>query len=190
MSGKQRWGTVTRRTFLNRLLHSCILGLGAGALALAFWDRKGPGRSEMGPSSALLPDFSIAGQAGKMAVVRSADRRKSVSAALTALGGLTTFVRPGERVLLKVNAAFATPPLLGATTHPDLVTRVVELCLQAGASRVTVADNPINDPASCMALSGIGPAARAAGARVILPGEALFEPYTLPEAFAPEAIDV
>lgn len=173
-------GSVTRRTFLNRLLRSCILGLGAGALGLAFWDRRGPGLSQEGAHGDLLPDYSIAGQAGKLSIVHGADRRQSVSAALAALGGMKSFINAGERVLLKVNAAFATPPLLGATTHPDLVTRVVELCLQAGAGRVDVVDNPINDPASCMALSGIGPAARSAGAHVILPMAERFESYTVP----------
>jgi len=173
-------GKVSRRTFLNRVLRSCALGLGAGALGLAFWDRKGPGPTQEERTSAVLPDHTVAAQAGKLAIVRGADRQKSVAAALSALGGMKAFVNPGERVLLKVNAAFATPPLLGATTHPDLVARVVELCLQAGAARVDVTDNPINDPASCMALTGIGPAARAAGAGVILPLAERFEAYTLP----------
>ena len=43
-------------------------------------------------------------------------------------------VKAGDRVILKVNAAFATPPILSATTHPDLVGEVVRLCIAAGAS--------------------------------------------------------
>jgi uncharacterized protein (DUF362 family) len=81
-----------------------------------------------------------------------------------------------------VNAAFATPPVIGATTHPEGVRRMVELCFQAGAGRVTVTDNPINDPASCFELSGIGSAARAAGGRVMLPVAEDFEPYSVPGA--------
>jgi uncharacterized protein (DUF362 family) len=103
-----------------------------------------------------------------------------VDLALKALGGMDAFVKPGERVLLKVNAAFATPPILGATTHPDLVTAVVRLCFSAGAGHVMVSDNPINDPASCFALSGIDPAARKAGAEVMLPLPRRFQPFTLP----------
>lgn len=85
-------------------------------------------------------------------------------------------------MLLKVNAAFAAPPSLGATSHPDLVSAAVEACLLAGAARVTVTDNPINDPAACFALTGIGAAARQAGARVVLPREAYFRPLTVKEA--------
>ena len=43
--------------------------------------------------------------------------------------------------------------------------------IEAGAAEVVVTDNPINDPASCFRLTGIGPAAEAAGGRVVLPGE-------------------
>ncbi|RJQ66651.1 MAG: DUF362 domain-containing protein [Desulfobacteraceae bacterium] len=95
---------------------------------------------------------------------------------------MARFVRPGERVLLKVNAAFAAPAMLGATTHPDLVRHVIRLCREAGAARVIVTDNPINDPASCFELSGIGPAARAEGVEVILPARDRFETYSVPGA--------
>jgi hypothetical protein len=115
--------------------------------------------------------------------IQGMDRAAAVRQAFAALGGMKAFVKPGERVLLKVNAAFASPPALGATSHPDLVAAVVRLCLDAGASRVTVTDNPINDPASCFALTGIDAAARRAGAEVVIPRESLFRRHTaLPAA--------
>jgi uncharacterized protein (DUF362 family) len=159
---------------------STLAAVGAGALGWIFWDPRGPAAQPLRAGQLVLPDFTIPGRPGKIAVVHGADRGQSVVLALQALGGMESFVRPGEKVLLKVNAAFATPPLLGATTHPHLVTRVVELCLQAGAYRVTVTDNPINDPSACFELTGIGPAARRAGAQVILPASGRFESYTLP----------
>ncbi|MFN2164674.1 MAG: DUF362 domain-containing protein [Anaerolineae bacterium] len=99
--------------------------------------------------------------------------------ALSAMGGMGRFVRSGDRVVVKVNAAFASPPAIGATTHPDLVTAVITECRAAGASDVVVTDNPINDPASCFRLTGIGPAAEAAGARVVLPAADQFANITL-----------
>ena len=83
-------------------------------------------------------------------------------------------------MLLKVNAAFATPPLLSATTNPQLVAEVARLCYKAGASSVVVTDNPINDPASCFSLTGIAEAARSQGAKVLLPRARLFRPTTVP----------
>ena len=53
--------------------------------------------------------------------------------------------------------------MLCATTNPQLVTELARLCYAAGAATVAVTDNPINDPASCFALTGIGQAARARG---------------------------
>jgi uncharacterized protein (DUF362 family) len=117
-----------------------------------------------------------------MSIAHGSDRIRSLQLALQALGGIEAFVRKGDRVLLKVNAAFASPPMLSATTHPDLVAELTRLCLKAGAAAVAVTDNPINDPASCFALTGIGQAGRNAGAEVILPEERFFKPLTVADA--------
>lgn len=169
-----------RREFLRRAMGSALAALGAGGLAAAFWDPVGPRIKSPKTGNLILPDFSIAAQAGKISVAHGSDRDQNVALAMDALGGMQNFVQAGDKVLIKVNAAFATPPTLGATTHPRLVARVIALCLQAGAGRVMVTDNPINDPASCFELSGIGPAARNAGAEVLLPAQDRFSAYTLP----------
>jgi uncharacterized protein (DUF362 family) len=115
-----------------------------------------------------------------MSIVTGKDRAKMLGRALKMLGGVEIFIRPGDRVLLKVNAAFASPPILSATTHPELVTEMARLCFKAGASSVIVTDNPINDPASCFSLTGISRAAHSAGATLVLPKKGFFEPTTLP----------
>ena len=114
-----------------------------------------------------------------MAIVTGPNRGATVRRALEAMGGIQRFIKPGDRVLLKVNAAFATPAMLGATTHPELAAEIVRLCLGAGAGSVLVTDNPINDPESCFTLSGIAPAVRAAGGDVVLPRATHFAPGTL-----------
>lgn len=169
-----------RRRFLRRLMGSALMAAGAGALGVGFWDRRGPGGPAAVGRSLSLPDFSVAAGSKALAVAHGADRALNLKRVVQALGGMAAFVKPGERVLLKVNAAFASPPLLGATTHPDVVSAAVRLCREAGAGQVMVTDNPINDPASCFALTGIGPAAVAAGAEVILPKPGRFHLYTLP----------
>jgi uncharacterized protein (DUF362 family) len=126
-----------------------------------------------------LPDFSIPAAGRKMSIARGTDRAQTLALALKVIGGIETFIQKGDRVLLKVNAAFASPPMLCATTNPQLVTELARLCYAAGAATVTVTDNPINDPASCFALTGIGQAARAVGAEVVLPDERLFRDVTL-----------
>ena len=116
----------------------------------------------------------------RMAVAAGRSRPAMLRGALAAMGGIERFIERGDRVMLKVNAAFATPAVLGATTHPELLAELVRLCRGAGAASVVVTDNPINAPESCFELSGIAPAVRAAGADLFVPGPGSFRPGTLP----------
>jgi uncharacterized protein (DUF362 family) len=169
-----------RRRFLIRLAQMGALALGAGALYRLSYDPAGPQTlSRRRQGIVRLPGWAIPDMPPAMAVAHGSDRQRAVEAAFEALGGISKFVGRGDRVLLKVNAAFATPADLGATTHPDLVAALVALCLKAGAREVMVADNPINDAESCFRLTGIGAAAERAGAHVYLPRPATFRPYTL-----------
>ena len=101
-----------------------------------------------------------------MAIIRGTDRKLMLGQGIKALGGMEAFIRKGDRVLIKVNAAFATPASLGATTHPEVLAAVAELCFRSGAAQVLVTDNPINNPDSCFEISGLAAAARATGASV------------------------
>jgi len=168
-----------RRQFIRRIWEAALTAAGAGALGLVFWDRRGPRNIDPQIRELTLPDYSSEDGTGKVCLVRGRDRVKAVHVALESLGGMQSFVRPGDKVLLKVNAAFATPPALGATTHPELVATVATLCRKAGAGKVMITDNPINDPAACFELAGIGPAARQAGAGVFLPSPDRFAAFTL-----------
>ena len=169
----------SRREFVRRMWRVALMAVGTGALGVAFWDPKGPTGKAPEKTQFRLPDYTVPGQTGKIAVARGASRSQNVSAVVKALGGMALFVRPGDKVLLKVNAAFAAPPLIGATTHPDVVHQVAVSCFDAGAQQVMVTDNPINDPASCFSLTGIETAARKVGARVMLPRPDRFEPFSL-----------
>ena len=169
----------TRRDFLRRSAQAGGGALLAGGLAAWRW-RAHPPPAEPPVATVMLPDFSLADGGPKLAIVRNvAERGTAVRQGLTALGGAERFIQRGDRVLLKVNAAFASPPLLGATTHPDLVVELARLCYDAGAAEVVVTDNPINDPESCFAWSGLGSAAQAGGARLALPRPSEFQPATL-----------
>jgi uncharacterized protein (DUF362 family) len=171
--------SLSRRAFLARSLKAGACLTVAGALAYATHNPAGPEPSAAEPPAATLPDFSAPGPRKMMSIARGSDRIRGLQLALQALGGIEAFVRRGDRVLLKVNAAFASPPLLSATTHPDLVSELTRLCFQAGAASVAVTDNPINDPASCFALTGIAQAGRRAGAEVILPEERFFQSLSI-----------
>lgn len=134
----------------------------------------------MDQKQVTLPDFSIPKRDGQIiSIIKGPDRTKTVAKAIELLGGIERFIKSGDRVVIKPNVAFATPAILGATANPQLVAEVAKLCYKAGAKKVYVTDNPINDPASCFAISGIGTAAASAGAEIIMPKDNLFKNTTV-----------
>lgn len=98
-----------------------------------------------------------------------------VKAALEAMGGVGAFIQKGDVVVVKPNVAFDKNPDLGATTQPDTIGAVVRLCLGAGARKVIVCDNPINNPESCFYKTRVGEAAERAGATLMMPKASMFE---------------
>ena len=106
-------------------------------------------------------------------VVGSGDDAASVTAAvITALGGMSAFIHPGDVVVVKPNIGWDRRPEQAANTNPDVVAEVVRHCVAAGAAKVIVTDITCNDPVRCFNRSGIAAAAREAGAEVLLPNEA------------------
>ena len=95
--------------------------------------------------------------------------------ALDAMGGVGALHQQGDVVVIKPNVAFDKNPDLAATTQPDTVAAVTKLCLGAGARKVIVADNPINNPESCFYKTKVGEAAVRAGAELMLPKDSYFE---------------
>jgi uncharacterized protein (DUF362 family) len=170
---------VNRREFVLRTAKAGASVVAACSLGYWLYEDTPPGPSQNGDELVTLPDFSIPGFRGKMSIVTGGDRIRTVNRALKAVGGIEAFIKRGDQVLLKVNAAFASPPILSATTNPELVGEVARLCYKAGASSVVVTDNPINDPASCFSLTGIAQAATSVGAHVLLPREYFFRVTTV-----------
>lgn len=65
----------------------------------------------------------------------------AVEAALSPLGGMAAFVSPGQRVLLKVNLLAKAAPERAVTTHPALVSALIDSVRSAGGAPV-VGDSP------------------------------------------------
>jgi uncharacterized protein (DUF362 family) len=76
-------------------------------------------------------------------------------AAVDALGGMTRFVKKGDKVVIKPNMSFARGPRSGSNTHPAVVAEVARMCVEAGASRIAVLDNVLQDPHDSLSLSKI-----------------------------------
>ena len=130
-------GKINRREFLAGTVKIAAAGMCAGISRNAFTEE--------------LPETTIAVASGKGA--------SAVRAAVEALGGMKKFVSPGAFVVLKPNIAFPNPPKWGTTTSPEVVRTVAELCLEAGAKRVFIVDNPLGGaPMKNVERSGIGEA--------------------------------
>ena len=172
---------LTRRQFMTRAVKAGVSIAAAGAAGFWFHDARGPGRSIEIETDIRLPVFSVPDLGPRISIIRGRSRADTLRLAVKSIGGIETFIKKGDRVLLKVNAAFASPQMLSATTHPQIVSGITRLCFDAGASLVIVTDNPINDPNSCFALSGIADAARSAGAQLFLPRDDAFKPLSIPD---------
>jgi len=66
------------------------------------------------------------------------------------LGGISSFVKPGDRVLLKPNLLSAHQPEQRVTTDPEVVRSVACLVLEAGG-RPFIGDSPSLEPFSRVA---------------------------------------
>jgi uncharacterized protein (DUF362 family) len=82
------------------------------------------------------------------------------------LGGISRFISPGNRVLIKPNVGWDRQPEQAANTSPALVGAVVDLCRKARASEVWVTDVSINDPYRSFARSGIEDAVQKSGGEI------------------------
>jgi uncharacterized protein (DUF362 family) len=85
--------------------------------------------------------------------------------AIDALGGMGRFVSKGDVVWVKPNIGWDRRPEQAATTNPDVVAAIVEMCFQAGSRKVFVSDNPCNEAQRTFPRSGIQQAAEKAGAQ-------------------------
>jgi uncharacterized protein (DUF362 family) len=138
--------------------------MSAAGAASAFLGGRGLGRlfaEEPAPAGGRSPDI---------VAVKGGDEVSRLDRALQEYGGMGAFVRNGQTVAIKPNIGWAQDPRVGATTNPELVKRLVEHCLEAGAKKVWVFDHSCDYGPSCYQASQIEAYAKAAGASVA-PGD-------------------
>ena len=95
-----------------------------------------------------------------VAYVTGQDPAASTRAAVELLGGMSTVVKPGDKVVIKPNMSFPHPPENGTNTHPLVVAAIAGMCKEAGAARVSVLDHPLSDAEKCIERSGIAEACK------------------------------
>jgi uncharacterized protein (DUF362 family) len=102
----------------------------------------------------FFPKSLFAAKTPDIAVVEG-DIEKAVRQSIAMLGGISRFVKEGDRVVIKPNMSFPVGPERASNTHPLVVKTVAALCKEAGAGRVLVPDNPLAPAERCLEASGI-----------------------------------
>jgi uncharacterized protein (DUF362 family) len=156
---------MKRRTFCR------LAAAGAGVAALA-------------PFGRLLAQAWAAPAPGTpvLAAVKG-DPGKAARRAVELVGGMGRFVRAGQRVVVKPNIGWDRTVEQAANTHPEVVTAVVRMCLEAGAGEVLVFDRTCNDQRLCYRRSGIEAAVEAIDdrrVRIFQPDERRYTKVTIP----------
>ena len=162
-------GNYTRRQFVQLL---AAAGLGTALASCGAEKVQGP-RPVVAPADGAL----------YLAAVRGAEPKAITQACLAALGGIEHFVHSGDDVIVKPNICVDYRTYeYGATTNPEVVAALVELCKGAGAKRVRVMDLPFGgSPESAYAVSGIAEAVRAVGGEMEVMNPAKFRETEIPE---------
>ena len=107
-----------------------------------------------------LPENLYAKEPAVLATAEGKDYAAITKNVIAAVGGIQTFVKKGDTVLVKPNMGWDRRPDFAATTHPVVIKTIVEECLRVGAKKVKVFDNPCNDMRRCYENSGIQAALR------------------------------
>ena len=154
---------ITRRESIHKLLKlSGTLAFG-GAVTWPHADQ--PGASAVPGDKKFIID--AIGQSPGYSI------KELTRSVFEAAGGMNRFVSNGDVVVIKPNISWARRPELAATTNPQVLKALVELCQDAGAKKIRIADNTIHDARQCFALSGAGMVAKNTGADLIYPRSSL-----------------
>lgn len=161
--------SLTRRTCIKTLLKMSGLAALSGAAKWPLF---------------TLPDVWAAG-AEKRFLIEGVGQTKDFSIkdltrkVFDAAGGITRFVSRGDVVAVKPNISWARHPRFAATTNPEVLTAVIELCQEAGAKKVQIADNTIHNARQCFAQTGAGKVAEETKADLIYPRSSLMREMNL-----------
>ncbi len=101
-----------------------------------------------------------------VSIVKGTDAEKMVEEALDLLGGVSSLIKPNSVVVVKPNAGHPVPPDYSGCTSPEMVAAVIKVIRKANPKEIIVAESGASgcDTMECFEVSGIGKAARDAGA--------------------------
>ena len=139
------------------------IALGSVAGALSMQSENAFAKSNNVAAPAQLPYDLVAVMGGEPEVM--------YARAIASLGGISQFVKQGNRVIVKPNMGWDRPPEFAANTNPKLITAIIKDCLAAGAREVGVFDNTCDEWRLCYKNSGLEDAVKAAGGKILFAHE-------------------
>jgi uncharacterized protein (DUF362 family) len=143
---------MDRRDFLKKTIGGSIV---AGSIVV------------FGDCAKLLAASPISPAAYDLVAVKGGEPEVMFDKALASLGGMEKFVPKGSKVLVKSNIGWDVTPERAGNTHPKLVARIIEHCLNAGANEVSVFDHTCEHWVKCYKNSGIERAVKDAGGKMV-----------------------
>ena len=155
---------MERRNFIK----TAILGSIAGAVQLK-------------SGNIFAKESIVASKENDLVAVMGGEPESMYKKAIEAMGGISRFVKKGNKVVVKPNIGWDKRPELSANTNPDLIEAIVKDCFAAGASEVVVFDHTCDEWKSCYKNSGIEDAVKRAGGRMAFAhDERYYKSVTLP----------
>jgi uncharacterized protein (DUF362 family) len=104
--------------------------------------------------------------ANDLVAVMGGEPEAMYAKAIEAMGGMSNFVKKGQKVVVKPNIGWDKTPEYAANTNPALVSAIIKDCVKAGASEVVVFDHTCDDWRYCYKNSGIEDAVKEAGGKM------------------------
>ncbi|GHT10720.1 hypothetical protein FACS1894170_03310 [Planctomycetales bacterium] len=117
-----------------------------------------------------LNTFTVAADKDKPAdlvAVTGGEPAEMFQKAIAELGGMGRFVKKGQEIVIKPNAAWDRTPKEAANTNPDLMAEMVKQCLAAGAAKVIVFDSTCDRMENAYKNSGVEKAVKDAGGQML-----------------------
>jgi len=121
----------------------------------------------IGSFSELLANNLLSNKAFDLVAIKGAEPDVMFDKGIASLGGMSNFVKKGQKVVIKPNIGWDVTPERGANTNPKLVGRIVQHCLNAGAKEVFVFDHTCDNWTRCYSDSGIEKAVKDAGGKIV-----------------------
>ncbi|MCK5553356.1 MAG: DUF362 domain-containing protein [Deltaproteobacteria bacterium] len=100
-----------------------------------------------------------------VSIVKGTDVQKMVDKALSLLGGVESFIKPGSVVVIKPNAGHPAPPETSVNTNPAVIAAIIKAVRRGRPKEIILAEAGAvrQDTLKVFDVSGIGKAAEDAG---------------------------